>query len=60
MQALMGIRWDIQLANKNFILVHDAQWTGYEHIAFLDSCRTGISERAVCEYPCFSAHFFLS
>ena len=34
-----GCPRDIQLANINFILVHDAQWTGYEHIAFSDGCQ---------------------
>ena len=34
MKVLMGVRRMLKQLFTNFISAHDAQWTGYEHIAF--------------------------
>ena len=47
MKILMGIRRISKQLFTNFISAHDAQWTGYEHIAFQTVAGTATAESDV-------------
>ena len=47
MKVLVGVQRTLKQLFTNFISAHDAQWTGYEHIAFQTVAGTAAAESDV-------------